>query len=275
MQKNIYVLLLAILVARSGTALGQPQQQGHMLRVVSYNIRHGEGMDEQINLKRIAEVISRHNPDLVALQEVDKGCKRSGKRDIAKELGNILNMEYRFGKFKDYQGGEYGMAILSRFPIIETISHPLPEGTEPKCALEVKVSMKGSPFPISFVCVHNDWKYESIRLKQVETILKAVEKKDGPTVLAGDFNDERPGSSMKLLEANRWTLLGDEVKNTFPSDDPTIEIDFFAVRGMRVLSVEHDVIDEKVASDHRPIYAAIRFQEVSRSSEQEIASSKK
>lgn len=89
---------------------GESQQKQPTLRFVSYNIQHGEGMDGKINLKRIAEVIAKEKPDLVALQEVDKNCTRSGKRDIAKELGELLNMEFRFGKSMSFQGGEYGNA---------------------------------------------------------------------------------------------------------------------------------------------------------------------
>ena len=66
-------------------------------------------------------------------------------------------MEHAFGKFMGYQGGEYGMAVLSRFPIAKVVRHQLPEGAEPRCALEVKVTPKGWSEPLSFIGIHLDW----------------------------------------------------------------------------------------------------------------------
>ena len=97
-------------------------------------------MDGRVDLKRTAEVIRSLSPDLVTLQEVDKNCTRSGSIDLTEELAGILKMEGRFGKFMNFQGGEYGMAVLSKFPIISHQVHVLPRGAEPRCALEVRVN---------------------------------------------------------------------------------------------------------------------------------------
>ena len=102
-----------------------------MVKVLSYNIRHGAGLDGRIDLERIAEVIRRADPDLVALQEVDKCCERSGNQDTPARLGQALGMEHRFGKCMAYQGGEYGMAVLSRLPVTETIPHTLRTPCQP------------------------------------------------------------------------------------------------------------------------------------------------
>jgi endonuclease/exonuclease/phosphatase family metal-dependent hydrolase len=162
------------------------------LRIVAYNIRHGEGVDGMIDLDRTAEVISRLNPDLVALQEVDKNCSRSGNRDLAAILGNQLNMEFRFGTFMAFQGGQYGLAVLSKFPIRKTRRIQLPPGSrEPRCALEIEVVSESLGTPISFVSVHNDWIDEDFRVKQVLALDKAFETVRHPVVLAGDFNGER------------------------------------------------------------------------------------
>jgi len=232
-----------------------------MLKILSYNIRHGEGMDDRIDLERIADVISGTSPDLVALQEIDKYCDRSGRRDIAAELAQRLNMEHRFGKFMDYQNGEYGLAILSRVPIMETVRHQLPEGSEPRCALEVKVQIEGVRPLISFVCIHNDWISESIRVQQIQTLLRSLSNTNNPVILAGDFNGEQTDQSMKYLREANWKILDKKGKKTFPSDKPEVEIDFFVVRGLSGPTIEHDVIDEQVASDHRPIYAVVSLQD--------------
>lgn len=264
-SKQVWLCLLSlfvmILVGGCRTSMDYWQKEQHTLRVVSYNIKHGRGMDGVVDLNRIADVIRKLDPDLLALQEVDKFCERSGSRDIAKELGEMLNMEHSFGKFMDYQGGEYGMAVLSRFPIKESYRHPLPDGAEPRCALEVEVQVDGMRSPLSFVGIHNDWTNEAIRVKQIDALLTAIQDRQHPIILAGDFNGERSDQSMQPLQMAPWTILGKGDEKTFPSDDPRVEIDFIVLRGFPESSIEHDVIDEKVASDHRPILASITFTE--------------
>jgi endonuclease/exonuclease/phosphatase family metal-dependent hydrolase len=246
------------------TAQVNGQEQSQALRVASYNIRHGEGADGKVDLPRIAKVIAALEPDLVALQEVDKNCTRSGNTDIAKELGKLLGMEHRFGKFMNFQGGEYGMAILSRLPIVDAVRHPLPDGAEPRCALEVRVHVDGLPSPVSFVCIHNDWTKESIRVKQAQALLEQLHGHDSPIVLAGDFNGDRSDESMRLLADAGWRIVkknNDKESNTWPADDPRVEIDFFVIRNFPPVEIDHHVINEAVASDHRPIVAAISLSE--------------
>lgn len=233
------------------------QQKIRTLRLVSYNIHHGVGMDGKLDLKRIADVIAQENPDLVALQEVDKGCHRSSNRDIAKELGAVLNMDYRFGKSMELQGGEYGNAVLSRLPILETTRHPLPAGGEPRCALEVKVQVEGFSEPVSFIGIHTEPWDEAVRVKQIQALLEALRNTSNPIILAGDFNGEKTDASLKLFEAPEWQILEKNGIKTFPADLPRIEIDFFMLRGFPCLAIEHQVIDERVASDHRPISATL------------------
>jgi len=225
------------------------------LKVLSYNIRHGQGMDGKVDLERLAKLIAKENPDLVALQEVDKNCKRSGNVDQAAELGRLLKMEHAFGKFMDYQGGEYGMAVLSRLPIERMKRHVLPPGAEPRCALEVKVKPKGWKEPLSFVGIHLDWTKGDFRPKQ---IAKLVDQK-GAVILAGDFNAERGSPTLEILGKAGWKILREKQVKTWPSDQPTNEIDFFIVRGLPKYTYVERVIEEKVASDHRPIAAEITF----------------
>ena len=103
-----------------------------MIRVLSYNIRQGEGLDGCVDLERTAEVIRRADPDLVALQEVDTCCERSGNQDTPALLGQVLGMEHRSGRCMAYQGGEYGMAVLSRLPVTDTIPQTVPGPLYPR-----------------------------------------------------------------------------------------------------------------------------------------------
>jgi hypothetical protein len=104
------ILLLALMLAPALPAL----QPADALRVVSYNIRHGRGNDDVVDLERTARVLRALSPDIVGLQEVDERATRSGGVPQAVRLGELLGMHHAFGRFMDYQGGAYGLAILSR-----------------------------------------------------------------------------------------------------------------------------------------------------------------
>ncbi|MDA7931424.1 endonuclease/exonuclease/phosphatase family protein [bacterium] len=227
------------------------------LKMVSYNIRHGAGMDGKIDLARLAKIIAKEDPDLVALQEVDQNCKRSGGLDQAAELGKLLKMDHRFGKFMDLQGGEYGMAVLSRLPIQETTRHVLPVGAEPRCALEIVVQPKGWEKPLSFIGIHNDWTKEEIRVRQVSDLLAKLKKKGHSVVLAGDFNAQPGSDSLNLLVKEGWKTLRKKPAATFPSEKPSVEIDFFIAKDFPLFTYQDKIIDELIASDHRPITVEI------------------
>lgn len=229
------------------------------LRVVSYNIRHGAGMDGRVDLARTAAVLQALAPDLVALQEVDERVKRSGGVDQAQELGKALGMQARFTSFMDYQGGRYGLAILSRLPIRATRTIPLPPGDEPRAALLVEVELANGA-TVALVCVHFNWiADDTVRFDQARTLCASLDALPTPYLVVGDFNDQ-PGSRTLQLFAER--TLGaakpDDARFTFPADAPRKEIDFvqagpaarWQVRNVRV-------VDEAMASDHRPLLAVL------------------
>jgi endonuclease/exonuclease/phosphatase family metal-dependent hydrolase len=245
-QPGILVLLLLVLIQIQG-AVAEP------LRIVSYNIKHGLGMDGKIDLERIARVIAAEKPDIVTLQEVDQGCARSGSVDQAAQLGKLLKMTPHFGKFMDFQGGEYGMAVLSRLPVEKTVVHRLPDGAEPRIALEVQVKSPRWPGRFSVVGIHHDWTDEEIRVRQVKALLEALADRKTPVILAGDFNTEPGEASLALLDDAGWQTLRKTPTKTCPSVEPTMEIDFFIARGLPSFTYEEKVIPEKLASDHRPI----------------------
>ncbi|MBC8125022.1 MAG: tetratricopeptide repeat protein [Candidatus Kapabacteria bacterium] len=90
------------------------------IRVLCYNIHHANppSRPDFIDMVAIANVIKQEQPDLVALQEVDAYTTRSGKAlHQAEELGRLTGMKVYFAKAIDYGGGEYGVAILSKFPM--------------------------------------------------------------------------------------------------------------------------------------------------------------
>ena len=139
MRATGVLLSIAVFTGCEGAQehVGEPAPD--TIRVLAYNIHHGEGMDSVLDLARIAALIRDADPDLVALQEVDSVVERTERTDQAAELGRLTGMEYRFGSFMPYQGGAYGMAVLSRWPIEEETNWRLSDGAEPRTALGVRV----------------------------------------------------------------------------------------------------------------------------------------
>ena len=170
----------------------------------------------------------------------------------------MLGMEGRFGKFMDYQGGEYGMAVLSKFPILSHRVHILPRGAEPRCALEVHFNPGKGWEDIRLFGIHHDWTKENLRLSQCEALLKQIGKKTGPVILAGDFNAGRQSQSVGLLLDAGFQILTNSQTNTFPSDNPKVEIDFIMSKGLPFAYFTHKVVEEKMASDHRPVFVELQ-----------------
>ena len=125
--------------AHSAASRGGDPAASDTVRILAYNIHHGEGMDGKLDLERIAALVRRVDPDLVTLQEVDSVTTRTDAVDQASELGRLTGLESIFGRFMSYQGGAYGMAVLSRWPIVAVANHRLPDGAEPRSALSAVV----------------------------------------------------------------------------------------------------------------------------------------
>ena len=238
------------------------------LRVLSYNIHHGEGTDGRLDLPRVARVISDQKPDLVALQEVDVKTRRTGGVDQAAELAKLTGMHVAFGKGIDFEGGEYGNAVLSRLPIQSTKVHPLPakEGEERRCALVVNVRPRDGGPDVTFVGTHLNHRNEAQRVREVEEINRvlAAEAGGGAVILAGDLNAlpasppvERFGEGWKDAAAD---VRAAEATLTFPAQKPVRRIDYVMLRPAGAWHVvETSVPAERVASDHRPVLAVVEW----------------
>lgn len=223
------------------------------IRVLAYNIHHAEGMDSVVDLRRLARLIADAEPDLVAVQEVDSVVDRTGDVDQAAELGRLTGLEPRFGSFMPYQGGSYGMAVLSRLPVVRSDNLRLPDGAEPRTALAVTVRLPRSGVPLRFVGIHF-YRTAEERLAQAVSLEEQLGAEAVPTVLAGDFNS-RPGSEVMGHLAAGWTVVEKgEDSFTFPSYAPDHEIDYVLMRPSGSFEIlQQRVLEEPVASDHRPI----------------------
>lgn len=228
-------------------------------RIVSYNIHHARGMDGRVDVERIADVLRRLDADIVALQEVDERVERSGGEDQAARLGELLGMHHAFGSFMDYQGGRYGLAILSRCTIRSVDVVRLTEGNEPRVALAVGIGPPGGAM-LTIVNVHFDWvRNNSFRYTQASEVARYLDAIPGAYVVAGDFNDEPGSPTLNLFQSRaREAVKSRDNRFTFRSDDPAKEIDFiFASPAGEWDVTDVRVVAEPVASDHLPVVAEL------------------
>jgi endonuclease/exonuclease/phosphatase family metal-dependent hydrolase len=252
--------------AKRSTRAGGDAPAPVRLTVMTYNIHHGEGMDKRLDLARIADVIRKCEPDLVALQEVDARTKRTNGVMQAAELARLTNMHHAYGPAMDFDGGKYGNAILSRFPIESSGTVPLPhrpgDRREPRVALWSQCRLPNAS--IRFVSTHLDHTPEpSDRVQQAKTIAEKLSG-DGwtsPAILAADFNCEPDSPPMAEL-ARDWTIVSNDSGNTptVPANAPRSKIDHVLVRPReRWRVIEVRVIEEPVASDHRPVVVRLEL----------------
>ncbi|WP_250847103.1 endonuclease/exonuclease/phosphatase family protein [Aquisphaera insulae] len=234
------------------------------LRILSYNIRHGEGMDSKVDLERIAGVIRALEPDLVALQEVDRGCKRTNGLDEPAELGRLTGMKPLFARNIPYQGGEYGNAVLTRLPVTawRNERHPSRHVGEQRGFLVVDVTAPDArKTPFRFMATHIDSRPDDAeRMDSVKAIEKvARERPDLPAILAGDLNS-KPDSRVLAAFTENWTRTDSSPLLTFPADRPDRQIDYVLVRPAgRWKVLETRVIAEPTASDHRPLLSVLEL----------------
>ncbi len=252
----------AVLVALAASPVPDAYvQSGADVRVVSYNIKHGRGNDNIVDLERTAGVLRALDPDIIGLQEVDDRATRSGGVRQAEHLGRMLGMHHAFGPFMDFQGGAYGMAILSRYPITSTRSIRLPDGNEPRVALAVEVRLPGG-HALTIINVHFDWVGDDgFRFAQATALASELDALNTPYILVGDFNDTPESRTLRLFQSRAaHAAKPSSDRYTFPSTGPQREIDFIFFAPASMFST-HDVrvIDEPVASDHRPVLAVLRM----------------
>ena len=253
--------LLALSLAAAYVTAAASEHDPVALRVLTYNIHHGEGTDGNIDLSRTAEVIRGAEADLVALQEVDRATTRTGEVDQLAELERLTGMKGVFGKAMDFQGGAYGVAILSRLPIAGTDNRQLPGAPErePRTALSVDVSTM-SGLRVHFTSTHLDQGRESeSRSAQVRFLADSTVHISEPSLLAGDFNTTADTDVMANLRA-AWTDLFTAPLPVGPEGLPRRRVDYvFGRPESGWLTRESAVIDDRLASDHRPVLVSLEW----------------
>jgi endonuclease/exonuclease/phosphatase family metal-dependent hydrolase len=238
------------------------------IRVLCYNIHHANppSKPDFIDIMAIANVIKQHHPDLVALQEVDVFTTRSGKSlHQAEELGRLTGMKTYFAKAIDYAGGEYGVAILSRHPIERTQNHPLSTaaGTDGEArTLATAVITLPQGKKLLFANTHLDAQSnDGNRLLQAQKIVDILKKETLPVILAGDFNAVASTPVMGIFDSYFTRTCMTNCAFTIPVINPSKTIDYIVYAPKNKFKViQHSVIIETYASDHRPVMATLQLQ---------------
>jgi endonuclease/exonuclease/phosphatase family metal-dependent hydrolase len=267
MPKRALAAALALAAAACAAPAPAPAPEPAPLRVLVYNIHAGKDADRADNLIRVAGVVRETRADLVFLQEVDRGTERSRRVDQVAELALLTGMHGVFGKTLDFQGGGYGVALLSRWPVSgDTLVHlaadPPGEATassrEPRGVLRARVAAPGGP--LYLLNTHLDASGpDTFRRREAAALLGIAGRlrEGGARVLVGgDFN-ATPESAViaDVLGAgwrDGWAACGGAGEGlTFPAKAPTKRIDYlFLPAGMRCDSA---AVVGGEASDHRGV----------------------
>jgi endonuclease/exonuclease/phosphatase family metal-dependent hydrolase len=227
---------------------------------MSYNIRHGEGIDTILDLSRSAKIIKSYTPDICALQEVDNFCLRSNNIGQTDYFAQQTMMTGTFGGFMKFQGGEYGMATLSLKPLISTNVLQLPDGKhEPRTSIvhEVQISQEHT---IIFANVHFDWisgkEGDFSRLKQAKALTKYINTLNKAAIITGDFNSSPNSKTMKHFAEQGFIFVEKGEDNLSFQGENKVEIDHLIYRNtdsVKFKTKSIKLIEEPVISDHRPL----------------------
>nr|WP_231641274.1 endonuclease/exonuclease/phosphatase family protein [Saccharomonospora sp. NB11] len=268
-------MTIVLMVLAFTTPAAASTDSARVLRVMTYNIHTGIGVDGRADLERIAAVVRQADVDVVGLQEVDvHWSDRSAYADQVAELARLTGMSAFFAPIYDLDpepGHEerrrYGVAILSAHPILSTTNHRITRWStvdpdaEPEPGpgfAEVVLSVHGRP--VHVYSTHLDYRPDpSVRQRQVEDTLHILgrQPESAPQVLLGDFNAEPSAPELAPLFAHvrdAWRVPDSGL--TFPADDPVKRIDYVTVAGpVRVLDA---AVPVTTASDHRPVVATLQ-----------------
>jgi endonuclease/exonuclease/phosphatase family metal-dependent hydrolase len=242
-------------VPKAGGEITPALTPGGGLRVMTYNIKHGEVS----SLESIASVINGQGADLVALQEVDVLTNRSGRVDQAARLGELTGMFHAFQPaLLSFDGGQYGVALLSRYPIVSSQRIALRSAAEQRilALMEVEVDPE-HVIPVGVT--HFGTTGASERLNQAEDVKAALAGRPW-AVLAGDLNATPSEGSMASLRqqlSDAWTRGGSGNGYTQNAVFPTKRIDYVMLGSAWISPLTAKVVGASSQSDHRPVTATL------------------
>ncbi|MGH2567516.1 MAG: endonuclease/exonuclease/phosphatase family protein [Bacteroidota bacterium] len=260
-------LVVALLIG--GCSASKRATNNDILRVMTFNIHHGEGVDGKVDIKRVAALIQESNADVVALQELDRWVERTDKIDIITMLAEMTGMTYAFGKNIDYQGGDYGNGLLTRFPILEerNLHYTMMREGEQRGLLQLVLDVRGQEMVV--MNTHIDHREDdSERVMNVAEIREALQRySPKPTIVCGDFNDLPASRTVALMKEDfidTWEEVGRGDGFSYPTAEPVKRIDYiFIARPHPSAAVKLRPLSARVlrsdASDHLPVLVELEL----------------
>ncbi|KOH45011.1 endonuclease/exonuclease/phosphatase family protein [Sunxiuqinia dokdonensis] len=236
------------------------------IKVMTYNIHAGNPPSKPgiCDLNAVAEAIVQANPDIVLLQEVDKNTGRNDFRgDQSKELGKLTQMNYQFFSARIYLSGYYGVAILSKYPLLNAKKHLLAK--EP--ALEQRVlgtaivDLPGID-SIMVACTHLQHNDANNRLNQIQDVVQLLSPSQVPVIIGGDFNEQPSADQFFSVFDENFTrsCIGNDCPKTFSTTNPYATIDYLAFKPEAAFeTTRHEIWYENYASDHFPVMATFKI----------------
>ena len=262
------IVTITVLLVLSGCR-AQRTATSDPIRVLVYNIHAGKDARSVDNLDRVAALIREAGADVALLQEVDRNTRRSGNVDQVTELARRTGMHAAFGKSLAFQGGDYGIAILSRWPVDSSRTVPLPidppqlrsgVSYEPRVALRAWITVPGGALHV--VNTHMDASGDDrYRRQEIVTVLAQGDSSVVATMIGGDLNSTPESAVQQAVRDRRWrdawTMCGDGGPGfTYPADSGIKRIDYLYLRAP-LRCVNARVLPSQ-ASDHRALLVEIR-----------------
>jgi len=235
------------------------------MRIVTYNIHKGRGMDGRTSVKRIIDVLSEVDADIIALQEIFSVSKEHTGQ--VETIASNLGLHSAFGCTRHHRGRPYGNAILTRWPILTSCEMNISHGSRERRGC-VRADLKTPRGNLHVFNIHMGTSYFE-RRHQVRNLLSSKQfdaDLTGPRVLVGDFNEWIKGLTTRLLSDKFESLnleLHVQKRRSYPGLLPLLHLDHIYFE--RPLHVEKAELIRtrlsKIASDHLPLVATFGWAE--------------
>ena len=267
---------------------GTDSNMDRKVKVMVWNIHNGVGSDAKLDLDRFVEVIQAADVDVVGFNEVDYKTRRSEGVDQAGYIAEQLGWNYYYGGNFPYQGGQWGNAILTRYPILSTNNTLLDNPKVPKNngqgILHTVLDIDG--IPVNFFVTHLEAHIQEIRFNQAKQAMRVISQVQGPKIVLGDLNalatygnlqmvlePEIPVFLKEFADAHStyrvltdWETAKEDSQAgylggglTFPANSPGKRIDYIlASFDLRISGKPYSAQTiSTIASDHLPFVAEV------------------
>lgn len=243
---------------------GENSVASSTITVMSYNIKYGSPLgSSNFDLSAIANVINKYKPDVIFLQEVDRNTTRSGNLDQLSVLSEKTGLKsYYYEGAIDYQGGQTGIGILSRYPLTDPQLFKLPrielgdQYVSYRIMITANIQVKDNKITVANTHLALTEENRDIQVARIKEILGSSEV---PVILGGDFNAKPESNNIQSLLDFGFNKTCKTNCYTIPSNDPNRELDYIMYKpAERFKLVSHEVIQDQ-SSDHLPVISVLEI----------------